>query len=90
MKNKRCLSPEWWFVTSHATPDCSSACQAQSGSPLSTLGSHGRASGDGSSVRRRRYDLLHLNELPTSFGEDEDGELYVTTEVGNVYKIVAT
>jgi hypothetical protein len=33
--------------------------------------------------------LLDPNELPNSFGEDADGELYVTSEVGNVFKIVA-
>ncbi len=38
---------------------------------------------------RREYTLLDPNELPTSFGEDADGELYVTSEVGNVFKIVA-
>jgi glucose/arabinose dehydrogenase len=37
----------------------------------------------------RQYDLLDPNALPTSFGEDADGELYITTETGDVYKIVA-
>ena len=38
---------------------------------------------------QREYDLLDPNSLPTSLGEDADGELYVTTDVGNVFKIVA-
>lgn len=36
-----------------------------------------------------QYDLLDPNELPTSFGEDANGELYITSESGNVFKIVA-
>jgi glucose/arabinose dehydrogenase len=38
---------------------------------------------------QREYDFLDSSEFPTSFGEDGDGELYVTTDAGNVYKIVA-
>lgn len=36
-----------------------------------------------------QYDWLDPNELPTSFGEDANGELYITSESGNVFKIVA-
>jgi glucose/arabinose dehydrogenase len=43
----------------------------------------------GIATDQRQYDFLDPSELPNSFGEDADGELYVTTEVGNVYKIVA-
>jgi hypothetical protein len=43
----------------------------------------------GISTDQREYDLLDPSSLPTSFGEDADGELYVTTDVGNVFKIVA-
>jgi glucose/arabinose dehydrogenase len=43
----------------------------------------------GAATDQREYVLLDPNELPTSFGEDADGELYVTTDVGHVYKIVA-
>jgi hypothetical protein len=43
----------------------------------------------GISTDQREYDLLDPSSLPTSFGEDADGELYVTTDVGHVYKIVA-
>lgn len=42
----------------------------------------------GALTDERQYDLLDPSELPNSFGEDADGELYVTTETGNVYKIV--
>lgn len=38
---------------------------------------------------RREYPLLGSGAFPTSFGEDADGELYLTTEAGNVYKLVA-
>jgi hypothetical protein len=38
---------------------------------------------------QRQYDLIDPSELVTSFGEDADGELYMTTEAGNVYRIVA-
>lgn len=38
---------------------------------------------------KQEYQLLDSSEFPSSFGEDADGELYVTTEAGNVYKIVA-
>jgi len=31
---------------------------------------------------------LDANEHPNSFGEDADGELYITSESGNVFKIV--
>ncbi len=37
---------------------------------------------------RRRYTWLNGNELPNSFGEDADGELYITSESGNLFKIV--
>jgi glucose/arabinose dehydrogenase len=43
----------------------------------------------GVATDQREYTLFDPNALPNSFGEDADGELYVTTEVGNVYKIVA-
>ena len=43
----------------------------------------------GISTDQREYDLLDPSSLPTSFGEDADGELYVTTAVGDVFKIVA-
>ena len=43
----------------------------------------------GIATDQREYDFLDPNELPTSFGEDADGELYVTTDAGNVFKIVA-
>jgi glucose/arabinose dehydrogenase len=36
----------------------------------------------------RRYLLLASNEFPNSFGEDADGELYITSESGNVFKVV--
>lgn len=39
-------------------------------------------------TERRRYTWLDSNEHPNSFGEDADGELYVTSESGNVFKIV--
>ena len=48
-----------------------------------------RMTGNGVAADRREYSLLDPNELPTSFGEDAAGELYVTTETGNVYKVVA-
>jgi glucose/arabinose dehydrogenase len=38
---------------------------------------------------KQEYQLLDSSEFPSSFGEDADGELYVTTEAGNVYKLVA-
>jgi len=44
--------------------------------------------GGGVATDRREYALLDPSELPTSFGEDANGELYITTESGNVYKIV--
>jgi hypothetical protein len=37
---------------------------------------------------KQEYQLLDANEFPSSFGEDADGELYITTEAGNLYKIV--
>lgn len=37
----------------------------------------------------RRYTWLASFEAPNSFGEDADGELYITSESGNVFKIVA-
>lgn len=37
----------------------------------------------------RRYLWLASSEFPTSFGEDADGELYITSESGNIFKIVA-
>jgi len=37
---------------------------------------------------RRRYTWLNGNELPNSFGEDADGELYITSESGNLFTIV--
>ncbi len=43
----------------------------------------------GIATDQREFNLLDPNSLPTSFGEDADGELYVTTDVGKVYKIVA-
>ncbi len=42
----------------------------------------------GAATDQHQYDLLASSEGPNSFGEDADGELYVTTEAGNVYKIV--
>jgi glucose/arabinose dehydrogenase len=36
----------------------------------------------------RRYTWLDSNEFPNSFGEDADGELYITSESGNLFKIV--
>jgi glucose/arabinose dehydrogenase len=39
-------------------------------------------------TEQQEYPLLDTSEFPSSFGEDADGELYVTTEAGNVYKIV--
>ena len=44
---------------------------------------------NGAATDSHQYDWLQAGEFPNSFGEDADGELYVTTEVGNVYKIVA-
>jgi glucose/arabinose dehydrogenase len=38
---------------------------------------------------QKEYLLLNASEFPNSFGEDGSGELYVTTEAGNVYKVVA-
>ena len=38
---------------------------------------------------RQRYTWLAASEFPNSFGEDADGELYITSEAGNVFKIVA-
>lgn len=38
---------------------------------------------------KQEYPLLDASEFPSSFGEDGDGELYITTEAGNLYKIVA-
>ena len=32
--------------------------------------------------------LPDLREHPNSFGEDADGELYITSESGNVFKII--
>lgn len=32
---------------------------------------------------------LAANEFPNSFGEDADGELYITSEAGHVFKVVA-
>jgi len=46
-----------------------------------------RWSGGGIS-ERRRYTWLDANEHPNSFGEDADGELYITSESGNVFKII--
>jgi glucose/arabinose dehydrogenase len=43
----------------------------------------------GAATEPHEYDFLDTSEFPTSFGEDAAGELYVTTDVGNVYKIVA-
>jgi hypothetical protein len=37
----------------------------------------------------RRYLWLDSSEFPNSFGEDADGELYITSESGNVFKVVA-
>ena len=37
---------------------------------------------------RQEYSLLSGGEQPNSFGEDAAGELYITTEGGNVYRIV--
>lgn len=37
----------------------------------------------------RRYTWLDAFEAPNSFGEDADGELYITSESGNIFKIVA-
>lgn len=48
-----------------------------------------RVGGSGVATDKHQYLLLDPNEFPTSFGEDVDGELYITTEAGNVYKIVA-
>ncbi len=42
----------------------------------------------GAATDVHEYTLIDPNELITSFGEDADGELYVTTEAGSVYKIV--
>jgi glucose/arabinose dehydrogenase len=38
---------------------------------------------------RQRHTWLDSFEAPNSFGEDADGELYITSESGNVFKIVA-
>jgi glucose/arabinose dehydrogenase len=38
---------------------------------------------------KQEYPLLDASEFPNSFGEDADGELYITSEAGNLYKIVA-
>lgn len=43
----------------------------------------------GVATNSHQYDLLDPSEFPTSFGEDAEGELYITTESGNVYRIVA-
>ena len=43
----------------------------------------------GAASSGRRYQWLNSSEFPNSFGEDADGELYITTEAGNVFKIVA-
>jgi glucose/arabinose dehydrogenase len=43
----------------------------------------------GATTEPREYAFLDNGEFPTSFGEDADGELYVTTDIGNVYKVVA-
>jgi len=37
---------------------------------------------------RRRYTWFDSNEFPNSFGEDGEGELYITSESGSVFKIV--
>jgi glucose/arabinose dehydrogenase len=42
----------------------------------------------GALSERRRYTWLASNEFPNSFGEDADGELYITSESGKVFKIV--
>jgi len=47
-----------------------------------------RWSGGAGVNERRRYTWLDQNEFPNSFGEDADGELYITSEAGNVFKIV--
>jgi hypothetical protein len=39
---------------------------------------------------KRRYTWFDSSELPNSFGEDADGELYITSESGNLFKIVVT
>jgi hypothetical protein len=43
----------------------------------------------GVATEQKQYDLLDSSEFPTSFGEDADGELYVMTDVGNLYRIRA-
>ncbi len=43
----------------------------------------------GAASSSRRYQWLDSREYPNSFGEDADGELYITSESGNVFKIVA-
>jgi hypothetical protein len=43
--------------------------------------------GQATGVRIRA--LLDAAEAPNSFGEDADGELYITSEAGSVFKIVA-
>ena len=37
---------------------------------------------------QKDYPFLGGGEQPNSFGEDAAGELYITTEGGNVYRIV--
>ena len=44
--------------------------------------------GGGAIGSRQRYTWLDSGEHPNSFGEDADGELYITSESGNVFKIV--
>ena len=43
----------------------------------------------GAASSSRRYQWLNSSEYPNSFGEDADGELYITSESGNVFKVVA-
>lgn len=43
----------------------------------------------GQATDQVQYSLLSAGEQPNSFGEDDLGELYITTEGGSLYKIVA-
>jgi glucose/arabinose dehydrogenase len=44
---------------------------------------------NGAATGQHQYDWLQTGEFPNSFGEDADGELYVTSQAGHLFKIVA-
>jgi len=45
---------------------------------------------NGVATEQKEYPgMLPSGEMPNSFGEDAAGELYITTEGGSLYRIVA-